>query len=71
MARIFLENRHVFRVYGGGELNHGFNLFSKQFKIDTNRLGECCYAGNGMLQYIASEGDLPGLRALAYDIIKN
>ena len=71
LARIFLENRHVFRVYGGGELNHGFNLFSKQFKIDTNRLGECCYAGNGMLQYIASEGDLPGLRALAYDIIKN
>ena len=66
LARIFLENHHVFRVYGGGELNHGFNLFSKQFKIDTNRLGECCYAGNGMLQYIASEGDLPGLRALAY-----
>jgi phosphoglycerate kinase len=71
LARIFLENRQAFKVYGGGELNHGFNLFSKQFKIDTDRLGECCYAGNGMLQYIASEGDLPGLRALAYDIIKN
>ncbi len=65
------ENRHGFRVYGGGELNYGFNLFSKQFKIDTNRPGECCYAGNGMMHYIASEGDLPGLRALAYDIIKN
>ena len=71
LACIFLEQQRAFRVYGGGELNHGFNLFSKQFKIDTNRPGECCYAGNGMLQYIASEGDLPGLRALAYDIIKN
>ncbi|ODS31187.1 MAG: phosphoglycerate kinase [Candidatus Scalindua rubra] len=71
LARIFLENRHAFKVYGGGELNHGFNLFSKRFNIDTEKLGERCYAGNGMLQYIASEGDLPGLRALSYGIIKN
>lgn len=65
VARIFLENQQAFRVYGGGELNHGFNLFSKRFKVDTEMLGERCYAGNGMLQYIASDGDLPGLRALA------
>ncbi len=71
LARIFLEHQRTFRVYGGGELNHGFNLFSKQFKIDASRLGECCYAGNGMLQYIAREGDLPGLSALSYDIAKN
>jgi phosphoglycerate kinase len=66
VARIFLENQQAFRVHGGGELNHGFNLFSKRFKIDTEKLGEQCYAGNGMLQYIANEGDLPGLRALSY-----
>jgi len=66
VARIFLENQQAFRVYGGGELNHGFNLFSKRFKIDTEKLGERCHAGNGMLQYIANEGDLPGLRALSY-----
>jgi len=66
VARIFLENQQAFRVYGGGELNHGFNLFSKRFKINTEELGEQCYAGNGMLQYIANEGDLPGLRALSY-----
>ena len=66
VARIFLENQQAFRVYGGGELNHGFNLFSKRFKIDTEKLGEQCNAGNGMLQYIANEGDLPGLRALSY-----
>ncbi|GJQ60768.1 MAG: phosphoglycerate kinase [Candidatus Scalindua sp.] len=64
VARIFLENQHAFRVFGGGELNHGFNLFSKRFKIDTKTLGERCYAGNGMLQYIANDGDLPGLRAV-------
>jgi phosphoglycerate kinase len=66
VTRIFLENQQAFRVYGGGELNHGFNLFSKRFKINTEKLGEQCYAGNGMLQYIANEGDLPGLRALSY-----
>ena len=66
VARIFLENQQAFRVYGGGELNHGFNLFSRQFKIDNEKLGEQCNAGNGMLQYIANEGDLPGLRALSY-----
>ena len=66
VARIFLENQQAFRVYGGGELNHSFNLFSKRFKIDTEKLGERCHAGNGMLQYIANEGDLPGLRALSY-----
>jgi len=66
VARIFLENQQAFRVYGGGEMTHGFNLFSKRFKIDTEKLGEQCYAGNGMLQYIANEGDLPGLRALSY-----
>ena len=66
VARIFLESQQAFRVYGGGELNHGFNLFSKRFKINTEKLGEPCYAGNGMLQYIANEGDLPGLRALSY-----
>lgn len=66
VARIFLENQQAFRVYGGGELNHGFNLFSKRFKIDTEKLGERCHAGNGMLQYIANEGDLPGLRALGF-----
>lgn len=65
VARIFLENQQAFRVYGGGELNHGFNLFSRRFKIDTEKLGERCNAGNGMLQYIANEGDLPGLRALS------
>ncbi len=65
VARIFLESEHAFRVYGGGELNHGFNLFSKRFKVDTEKLGERCYAGNGMLQYLANDGDLPGLRALA------
>ncbi len=65
VARIFLENRQAFRVYGGGELNHGFNLFSRRFKIDIEKLGERCNAGNGMLQYIANEGDLPGLRALS------
>lgn len=64
VARIFLENEQAFRVYGGGEVNHGFNLFSKEFNIDTENLGEQCNAGNGMLQYIANEGDLPGLRAL-------
>ncbi|MCP5004282.1 MAG: phosphoglycerate kinase [Planctomycetes bacterium] len=69
VARIFLENPHAFRVYGGGELNHGFNLFSRQFKIDTEKLGERCYAGNGMLQYIANDGDLPGLRALGFSKI--
>lgn len=66
VARIFLENQQAFRVYGGGELNHGFNLFSRRFKIDNEKLGEQCNAGNGMLQYIANEGDLPGLRALSY-----
>ncbi len=66
VANIFLENQQAFRVYGGGEVNHGFNLFSKQFKIDTEKLGDQCNAGNGMLQYIANEGDLPGLRALSY-----
>jgi phosphoglycerate kinase len=66
VARIFLENQQSFRVHGGGELNHGFNLFSKRFKINTEKLGERCCAGNGMLQYIANEGDLPGLRALSY-----
>ena len=66
VASIFLENQQAFRVYGGGEVNHGFNLFSKQFKIDTEKLGDQCNAGNGMLQYIANEGDLPGLRALSY-----
>ncbi|MHC4184256.1 MAG: phosphoglycerate kinase [Planctomycetota bacterium] len=66
VARIFLENQQAFRVYGGGELNHGFNLFSRRFKIDNKKLGEQCNAGNGMLQYIANEGDLPGLRALSY-----
>ena len=66
VARIFLENQQAFRVYGGGELNHGFNLFSRRFKINTEKLGEQCYAGNGMLQYIANEGDLPGLRALSH-----
>ena len=66
VARIFLENQQAFRVYGGGELNHGFNLFSRRFKIDTEKLGEQCNAGNGMLQYIANDGDLPGLRALSY-----
>jgi len=66
VARIFLENQQAFRVYGGGEINHGFNLFSRQFKIDNEKLGEQCNAGNGMLQYIANEGDLPGLRALSY-----
>jgi 3-phosphoglycerate kinase len=65
VARIFLENQQAFRVYGGGELNHGFNLFSRRFKIDTEELGEQCNAGNGMLQYIANEGDLPGLRVLS------
>lgn len=65
VARIFLENQQAFRVYGGGEINHGFNLFSRQFKIDNEKLGEQCNAGNGMLQYIANEGDLPGLRALS------
>ena len=65
VARIFLENQQAFRVYGGGELNHGFNLFSRRFKIDTEKLGEQCNAGNGMLQYIANEGDLPGLSALS------
>ncbi len=65
VARIFLENQRAFRVYGGGELNHSFNLFLKRFKIDTEKLGERCHAGNGMLQYIANEGDLPGLRALS------
>ena len=65
VARIFLENQQAFRVYGGGELNHGFNMFSKRFKIDTEQLGEQCNAGNGMLQYIANEGDLPGLLALS------
>ncbi len=65
VARIFLDNQQAFRVYGGGELNHGFNLFSRQFKIDNEKLGERCNAGNGMLQYIANEGDLPGLRALS------
>ncbi len=29
VARIFLENQQAFRVYSGGELNHGFNMFSK------------------------------------------
>ncbi len=29
VARIFFENQQAFRVYGGGELNHGFNMFSK------------------------------------------
>lgn len=66
VARIFLENQQAFRVYGGGELNHGFNLFSRRFKIDNEALGERCNAGNGMLQYIANEGDLPGLRALGF-----
>jgi hypothetical protein len=66
VAHIFLENQQAFRVYGGGELNHSFNLFSKRFKISTEKLGEQCYAGNGMLQYIANEGDLPGLHALSY-----
>ncbi len=66
VARIFLENQKAFRVYGGGELSHGFNLFSRRFKIDTEKLGERCNAGNGMLQYIDNEGDLPGLRALSY-----
>ncbi len=65
VARVFLENQQAFRVYGGGELNHGFNLFSKRFKIDAEKLGEQCNAGNGMLQYIANDGDLPGLRALS------
>ena len=65
VARIFLENEQAFRVYGGGEVNHGFNLFSKEFKIDAEKLGDQCNAGNGMLQYIAKEGDLPGLRALS------
>ncbi|MCP4269904.1 MAG: phosphoglycerate kinase [Candidatus Brocadiaceae bacterium] len=64
VARIFLENQQAFRVYGGGELSHGFNLFSRRFKIETEKLGEQCNAGNGMLQYIANDGDLPGLRAL-------
>ena len=64
VARIFLENQQAFRVYSGGELNHGFNMFLKRFKIDTEQLGEQSNAGNGMLQYIANEGDLPGLRAL-------
>ncbi len=40
VARLFLENQQAFRVYGGGELNHGFNMFSKRFKIDTEQLGE-------------------------------
>ena len=66
VARIFLENQQAFRVYGGGEVNHGFNLFSKRFKVDAEKLGNQCNAGNGMLQYIANEGDLPGLRALSY-----
>jgi 3-phosphoglycerate kinase len=66
VARIFLENQRALRVYGGGELNHGFDLFLKRFKIDTEKLGERCHAGNGMLQYIANEGDLPGLRALGF-----
>ena len=65
VARIFLENQQAFRVYGGGELNHGFNMFSRRFKIDTEQLGEQSNAGNGMLQYIANEGYLPGLRALS------
>ncbi len=65
VARIFLENEQAFRVYGGGEVNHGFNLFSKEFKIDAGKLGDQCNAGNGMLQYIAKEGDLPGLKALS------
>ncbi len=65
VAHIFLENQQALRVYGGGELNHGFNMFSKRFKIDTEKLGDQCNAGNGMLQYIANEGDLPGLRALS------
>ena len=65
VARIFLENQQAFRVYGGGEVNHGFNLFSKRYKVDVEKLGNQCNAGNGMLQYIANEGDLPGLRALS------
>jgi len=70
VARIFLDNQQAFRVYGGGELNHGFNLFSRRFKIDNEKLGERCNAGNGMLQYIANEGDLPGLRALGFRKIR-
>ena len=71
VARMFLENQQAFRVYGGGEVNHGFNLFSNQFKIDPEKLGDQCNAGNGMLQYIANDGDLPGLRALSHRIKKN
>ena len=66
VASMFLENQQAFRVYGGGEVNHGFNLFSNQFKIDPEKLGDQCNAGNGMLQYIANDGDLPGLRALSH-----
>ena len=66
LARIFLENQHAFRVYGGGDIIHGFNLFSRYFHKDTAELGERCYAGNGALQFIANDGDLPGLRALSW-----
>ncbi|WP_096895477.1 hypothetical protein [Candidatus Scalindua japonica] len=66
VARIYLENRQVFRVYGVGEITHGFNLFSRRFNINCGELGELCYSGNGMLQYIANEGDLPGLHALGF-----
>ena len=64
LARIFLENQQALRVYGGGDIIHGFNLFSRYFHKDAAELGERCYAGNGVLQFIANDGDLPGLRAL-------
>ncbi|MDR4507040.1 MAG: phosphoglycerate kinase [Candidatus Brocadiaceae bacterium] len=69
LARIFLENQHAHRVYGGGDIIHGFNLFSERFNRDRESLGERCYAGNGVLQYIASDGDLPGLCALTRETL--
>ncbi len=64
LASIFLENQHAFRVYGGGDIIHGFNIFSKHSNNDMVKLGEQCNAGNGVLQYITNDGDLPGLRVL-------